>query len=93
MEWLDGKTATKGEALKVPKELLSEIFGEGDDSAKEMEVTTFTLTLKGTETIAEQECAVFAVKVVMKGEPEEGLEFKMELKGEVVVGIRNCWPT
>lgn len=91
---LKGKQVKSGKKMDVPKDLAKELLG-GQEGG--FEIQKFAMTFKSTQEVSGFECAVFDIVVKMGGDPMKSqkqanakMEFKVDLKGEMVVGVKNC---
>jgi hypothetical protein len=84
---LDGKTLAIGDTLALSKDLAMNFFGKGAPS----DVRDFTIKLKSTRQINGMQCAVFGARIVLDGESGQ-LTMRFMLEGDILIGVRNCWP-
>ena len=83
-----GKKFNPGQSVEISDELREDLIGGGTNG---MKIITFALVFKETRTINGMECAVFTQDVRM-GKKDKTLSLSVELHGETVVGMANCWP-
>lgn len=79
----------KGKAINITKEMMADILGNNDESAKGTDLKEATLVLKEVKEVNGQKAGVFELSaVVILSE----MNMKMALKGDLIVGVDNTWP-
>ncbi|GEM_PF-3061225 len=83
----DGKTVRVGDKIDVAREIVVETMTDGKS-----QLEAFTFTLKELRQEQGVECAVVDVALKLKGQPQPAMTFAAELKGELIVEVKTCWP-
>ncbi len=89
---LPDRPLVKGEKIDASKDAIRDLFSNGEDDAKPMDVASAELVFQGTKSDGKHTAAMFDMKVAVTGHPDKTMGLQMQLVGTVSVDVATGWP-
>lgn len=83
---------TKGEKIEPSKDAIRDLFSNGEEDAKPMDVDKAELVFQGTKSDGKHTAAVFDMKIGVTGYPDKTMGMQMQLVGTLSIDVATGWP-